>query len=248
MKLEGKAALITGGGTGLGRAVALQLAREGVNLAINYSRSASDAEETAHDASALGVKAVTLKADISVPGDAENLVVQAAGELGGLDLLINNAGTTKIVAFDNLDGLNEEDFLHLLKTNALSIFFASRSAAKIMKDRGGGHIINTVSIAGIRPSGSSIAYAVSKAAGIHMTKSLAVALAPLAIKVNAVAPAFLLTRWAAGFNEAWVEANKQKTLLKKIADVEECAGMYLSIARNDSMTGQILAVDCGQII
>ena len=248
MELKGKAALITGGGTGLGRAIALQLAREGVNLAINYSRSADDAEKTVKDASALGVKAVSLKADVSDPGSAENLVKEAAEKLGGLDILINNAGTTKFVVFEDLDGLNPEDFLNLFNTNAASIYFTGRAAAKIMKGRGGGHIINTVSIAGLRPGGSSIAYAVSKAAGIHMTKCLALALAPLSINVNGVAPGLLLTRWASGFNEAQVEAAKQRALLKKTTDVEECASMFVSIAKNDSMTGQIITVDCGQVV
>jgi 3-oxoacyl-[acyl-carrier protein] reductase len=244
MNLQGKTALITGGGTGLGRAIALQLAREGVNLAINYSRSADDAEKTANDAAAIGVKAVTLKADVSVPESAENLVNQAAGILGGLDLLINNAGVKKVVAFEDLDGLSPDDFLYLFKTNAMSIYFASRAAAKIMKENRGGHIINTVSTAGLYPSGSSIAYAVSKAAGVHMTKCLAHSLAPL-IKVNGVAPGLLLTRWASEFSEAYVDRVKQKALLKQTADVEECAGMYLGIAKNDSMTGQIITIDCG---
>jgi 3-oxoacyl-[acyl-carrier protein] reductase len=247
MKLKGKVALITGGGTGLGRAIALQLAREGVNLGINYSRSLEEAEKTANDAQALGVKAVTLRADVSDPASAENLIGETVKNLDGLDILINNAGTTKFVAFQELDGLNPDDFLKLFKTNAVSIFFASRAAGKIMRSRGAGHIINTVSIAGLRPSGSSIAYAVSKAAGIHITKCLAVALAPI-INVNAIAPGLLLTRWSAGFNETQIEAIKHKTLLGKTTDVEECASMYVSLAKNDSITGQIITVDAGQVV
>ena len=247
MDLKGKSALITGGGTGLGRAIALQFAQEGVNLVINYSRSVEDAEKTAADACALGVKAVTLKADVSIPESAEDLVSKSAEILGGLDILVNNAGTTKFVAFENLDGLDPDDFLRLFKTNAMSIYFTSRAAAKIMKNRGNGHIINTVSAAGIRPVGSCIAYAVSKAAGIQVTKCLAVALAPV-IKVNAVAPGLLLTRWAAGYNDAQIEMMKERTLLKQITDVEECASMYLSIAKNNSITGQVIIVDAGQVV
>ena len=248
MKLEGKTALITGGGTGLGRAIALQLAREGVNLAINYSRSAEDAQKTAADACAMGVKAAPLKADVSIPEEAEKLVAQSAELFGGrLDILVNNAATTKFVAFQDLDGLDHNDFVRMFETNALSIFFASRAAAKIMNSRGGGHIISTVSTAGLRPSGSSIAYAVSKAAGIHITKCLALALAP-AIRVNAVAPGLLLTRWSAGFSSEQIEGWKQRSLLKQTTDIEECAGMYLSIAKNDSITGQIFTVDCGDSV
>ena len=247
MDLKGKAALITGGATGLGRAIALQLARKGVNLAINYSRSAEDAEKTAADACALGVKAVSLKADVSIPEETENLVAAAAETLGGLDILVNNAGTTKFVPFKDLDGLNPEDFTRLFETNASSIFFASRAAAKIMNSRGGGHIINTVSIAGLKPTGSSIAYAVSKAAGVHITKCLAVALAPT-IKVNGVAPGLLLTRWVAGFSDEHIKNMEQQALLKRTADVEECAAMFISLAENDSITGQIITVDCGQTV
>ena len=247
MELKGKAALITGGGTGLGRAIALQLAQEGVNVAINYSRSAEDAEKTAADARALGVKAVPLKADVSNPKETETLVAQSAEMLGGLDILINNAGTTKYVPFKDLDGLEPEDFTRLFETNAMSIFFASRAAAKIMNSRGGGHIINTVSIAGFKPMGSSVAYAVSKAAGIHVTKCLAVALAP-AIKVNAIAPGLLLTRWASGFNDEHLKKMEQQTLLKRTADVEECASVYVNLTKNDSITGQIITVDCGQTV
>ena len=245
MDLKGKIALVTGGGTGLGRAIALQLAHEGVNLVINYSRSVEDAEKTAADACAIGVKAVTMKADVSIPESAEELVVKSAEKFGGLDILINNAGTTKFVAFEDLDGLNPDDFMRLFKTNVLSIYFASRAAAKIMKSRGNGHIINTVSAAGLHPGGSSIAYAVSKAAGVQVTRCLAVALAPV-IKVNAVAPGLLLTRWVAGFDDAHIKKTEEKALLKRTVNVEECAGMYLSLAKNDSMTGQIITVDSGQ--
>ncbi len=247
MELKGKTALITGGGTGLGRSVTLLLAREGVNVAVNYSRSREDAEKTARDAEALGVGARTIQADVSIPEDAVRMVAETEKAFGRLDILVNNAGTTRFVPFRDLDGLDEEDFLRLYRTNSLSCFFTSRAAAVIMKKNGGGHIINTVSIAGMRPTGSSIAYAVSKAAQIHLTKCLAVALAP-EIRVNGVAPGLLLTRWAAGFSDEHVKAMTSQTLLKKTADVEECAAMYLALAKNDSITGQVLVVDAGQVV
>jgi 3-oxoacyl-[acyl-carrier protein] reductase len=247
MNLKGKTALITGGGTGLGRSIALQFAQEGVDLVINYSRSRDDAEKTAAEAHKFGVKAFAIQADVSISESAENLAVESEKVLGGLDILINNAGTTKFVPFKELDGLNEEDWMRLFKTNAMSIFFTSRAAAKIMKKQGAGHIINTVSIAGLRPSGSSIAYAVSKAAGIHATKCLALALAP-EINVNGVAPGLLLTRWVSGFNAEQIEKMKTNALLSKTTDVDECASMYIAIAKNDSITGQIITVDCGQVI
>jgi 3-oxoacyl-[acyl-carrier protein] reductase len=247
MELKNKAALITGGGTGLGRSITLQLAAEGVNVAINYSRSRDDAEKTARDAEAFGVKAITVKADVSVSGEAEKMITETEKAFGRLDLLVNNAGTTKVVPFKDLDGLNEDDWLRLFKTNTVSNFFTSRAAAKIMRKTGGGHIINTVSIAGLRPVGSSMAYAVSKAAQIHTTKCLASALAP-EIKVNGVAPGLLLTRWADGFTEEHIDFMKNSTLLKKTADIDECAAMYIAIAKNDSITGQIIVIDAGQVV
>jgi 3-oxoacyl-[acyl-carrier protein] reductase len=247
MNLKGKAALVTGGGTGLGRAIALRLAREGADLAINYSRSKDDAEKTAVDARALGVKAVTVQADVSSAASVEKMVAETEAAFGRLDILINNAGTTKFVTFKDLDGLSEEDWITILKTKSLSIFFASRAAAKVMKKSGGGHIISTVSAAGLRPVGSSMAYAVSKAAAIHVTKCLAVALAP-EIAVNAVAPGVLLTRWVAGYTEEQLREMQERPLMKKATDVEDCAAMYIALLKNDNITGQTICVDAGQVL
>jgi 3-oxoacyl-[acyl-carrier protein] reductase len=247
MTLKGKTALVTGGGTGLGRAIALQLAQEGANLAINYFRSRDDAEKTAGEAQSFGVKAITVQADISVPESIEKLVAETEKAFGRLDILINNAGITKFVTFKDLDGLNEEDWLKIFKTNCMSIFFASRAAAKVMKKNSGGHIISTVSAAGLRPAGSSIAYAVSKAAGIHVTKCLALALAP-EISVNAVAPGVLLTRWVAGFTDEQLAKMQDIPIMKKATDVEDCAAMYIALLKNDNITGQVISVDAGQVI
>jgi len=247
MELKGKAALVSGGGTGLGREISLLLAKEGVNVAVNYSRSKDDAEKTAADLRNLGVKAVTIQADVSVPAKAEYMVAETEKAFGRLDILVNNAGTTKVVPYPDLDGLNEEDWLGIMKTNAFSIFFASRAAAKIMKKNGGGHILSTVSAAGLRPVGSSIAYAVSKAAGIHMTKCLAVALAP-EICVNAVAPGVILTRWVAGFSEDRLKKMQELPIMKKATDVKDCAAMYIALLKNNNITGQTICVDAGQVI
>jgi 3-oxoacyl-[acyl-carrier protein] reductase len=247
MNLKGKTALVTGGGTGLGRAISLQLAREGVNLAINYSRSKDDAEKTAKDAQNLGVKALSVQADVSSAASIENAVAETEKAFGRLDILINNAGMTKFVTFKDLDGLNEDDWLTIFKTNSMSIFFASRAAAKVMRKHGEGHIISTVSAAGLRPVGSSIAYAVSKAAGIHVTKCLAVALAP-EICVNAVAPGVLLTRWVSGFTQEQLNKMQEAPIMKKATDVEDCAAMYIALLKNNNITGQTICVDAGQVI
>lgn len=244
MELKGKVALVTGGGTGLGKSICLQLAREGVNVAVNYSRSAEDAEATAKEAAEFGVKAVAVQADVAKTDDITRMVNAVAEQFGRLDILINNAGTTKHVPFAKLDGLDEADFDRIFAVNTKSNFFTARAVVPIMRQNGGGHIINTVSIAGLRPIGSSIAYAMSKAATIHLTKCLAVTLAP-DIQVNAVAPGLLLTRWFDHADEAFINASIQRSPLKKPTDVDECAAMFVALARNGSITGQIITVDAG---
>jgi 3-oxoacyl-[acyl-carrier protein] reductase len=247
MELKGKAALVTGGSTGLGRAISLQLAREGVDLAINYSKSREDAEKTASEARSLGVRAIATRADVSSAVEIERAVADAEQAFGHLDILVNNAGTTKFVAFADLDGLDEDDWLGLYKTNTMSVFFASRAAAKVMRKTGGGHIVNTVSNAGLRAAGSSIAYSVSKAAGIHLTKCLAVALGP-EIAVNAVAPGLLLTRWHKDTSAEQIASLRKSAALKKEVDVEQCAAMYIALLKNDNITGQTVIVDSGIVI
>jgi 3-oxoacyl-[acyl-carrier protein] reductase len=244
MELRGKAALVTGGGTGLGRSICLKLAAEGISLAINYSRSKNDAEKTARDAAALGVRAIVVQADVGKLAELERMVNQVTAELGRLDILVNNAGVTKMVPFNDLAGLDEADWDRMFSINAKSNFFLARLAAPAMRKNGGGCIVNTVSTAGLKPSGSSIAYSVSKAAQIHLTKCLALALAP-DIRVNGLAPGLMLTRWAEGFSAAQIAAVVDKTLLKKSADVEECAAMIVQMIRSDTMTGQVVTIDSG---
>jgi 3-oxoacyl-[acyl-carrier protein] reductase len=151
------------------------------------------------------------------------------------------------VPFKELDGLDEEDWLKIFKTNAMSVFFAARAAAKVMKKPGGGKIISTVSTAGLRPAGSSIAYSVSKAAGIHVTKCLAVALAP-DICVNAIAPGLLLTRWHVNTSAEQVANINSSAALHKEVDIEGCAAMYVAVLKNNNITGQTITVDSGIVI
>jgi 3-oxoacyl-[acyl-carrier protein] reductase len=247
MDLKGKVALVTGGGTGLGRAIVCQLAKEGVNLAINYSISKNETEKTVREVQLLGVNATTIQADVASAISAEKLIMETEKNFGRLDILINNAGVTKLVPFWDLEGLDEADWLKILKTNTLSVFFVSRAAARIMKKNGGGSIMNTVSNAGLRPAGSSIAYSVSKAAGIHVTKCLAVALAP-EIRVNAIAPGLLLTRWHAEKTPEQVEEIRNNAVLHKEVDIDECAKMYIAVLKNDNITGQIITIDSGTVI
>jgi len=242
--LTGKTALITGGGTGLGREIAIRLAGEGMHLGIAYSRSREDAERTAADVEALGVRAIALKADLADTAQAVQLVDTFGAEFGRLDLLIHNAGTTRFIPLSDLDAVDEASWDELFAVNTRSAFFLARAAAPLMHKHGGGQIITTSSIAGIGVHGSSLPYCVSKAALIHLSKCLAVALAP-DIRVNTVAPGLLITRWVQGFAPESLEVMSQRALLKKPTDLADVADAFVMLAKNSSITGQVIVVDAG---
>jgi 3-oxoacyl-[acyl-carrier protein] reductase len=244
MNLQDKVAVITGGGTGLGREICRQLAVEGMRLAVSYSRSREEAEETVAMARELGVEAVAIQADMASTADARRLVEKVDRTFGRIDLLIHNAGTTRFIPFPDLDSVTEEAWDTLQAVNTRAAFFLAQAAAPVMRRGGGGQIITTSSVAGLNPAGSSLPYAVSKAALIHLTKCLAVALAP-DIRVNTVAPGLLMTRWVAGFSEERLDAMSQKALLKKATDVPDVAAAFVMLAKNESITGQVIVVDAG---
>lgn len=244
MKLAGKTALITGGGTGLGREIALLLAREGMHLGIAYSRSKQEAEQTVADLEALGVHAKALQADLAQTSEAIRLVETFAVGFGRLDLLIHNAGTTHFIPFSDLEKVDEAAWDEIFAVNTRSAFFLARAAAPLLRQDGGGQIIMTSSLAGIAPGGSSLPYSVSKAALIHLTKCLAVALAP-DIQVNTVAPGLLETRWVEGFATERLELMRQSALLKRHTGVQDTAEVFVMLAKNASITGQVMVVDAG---
>lgn len=244
VELKGKTALITGGGTGLGREVALLLAAEGMRLAISYSRSEEEADETVRLLEQKEVEARALQADLGDASAPARLVAEVDQQFGRLDLLVHNAATTRFIPFPDLEAVTEEVWDELFAVNTRAAFFLARAAAPLMRQNGGGHIITTSSIAGLSSGGSSLPYAVSKAALIHLTKCLATALAP-DIRVNSVAPGLLMTRWVAGFSEQRLEAMSEAALLKKPTDLDDVAAAFVMLAKNTSMTGQIVVVDAG---
>jgi len=245
---EGKAAIVTGGGTGLGQAVALSLAKEGCAVAINYPGADRDeAEATAAQAAALGVCATAVCADVSQNDQVIRMVQEASAALGRLDILINNAGTTIMVPFQDLDAIDEADWDRVLGVNVKGAFFCSRAAAPEMRKQGGGRIVSTASVSGLFPVGSSIPYSVSKSALMGLTRCLAVALAP-DILVNAVAPGRLPTRWGAAFGDDSNQGYIDQALTHRLVKVEEAADAILSLARNDSITGQVLVIDGGAFL
>jgi 3-oxoacyl-[acyl-carrier protein] reductase len=244
MKLEGTVALVTGGGTGIGRASSLRLAAEGAAVAVNYSRSEDDAEATAAEIRKAGGRAITVQADVSSDPAVEAMVERVTKEWGRLDVLVNNAGMTYFVEHKDLDGLTEAMWDRMLAVNLKGVFFCCRAAARMMRRQRSGRIITVASTAGLTGKGSSIGYAASKAGVISVTKSLAMALAP-EILVNAVAPGFVETRWTAG-RDAFRATALNGTPLERVAEPEDVADAVLYLAKTDFVTGQVLVVDGGR--
>lgn len=244
-KANSPVALITGGGTGVGRATALALAQRGYDLALNYSRSAQEAEETAAAARQQGVRAITVQCDVADDAQVRQMLARCGQELGRLDVLVNNAGMTYFVEHRDLEGLTEAMWDRILAVNLKGPFFVTRAAAELLRASGGGSIVNVASVAGIAGSGSSIAYAASKGGLITMTKSLARALAPH-IRVNAVCPGPILSRWLVG-HEEMIQAALAVTPLARASTPEEIAEVIVFLACDAAMmTGQAVVVDGGR--
>jgi len=249
--LDGKVAIVTGGGTGLGRATALGLARRGARVVVNYSKSAEAAETTAQDCASEGPDAIAVQADIGDDADCRRLVDDAVRAFGRLDILINNAGITKPADQANLDALDQDDFLRLYRTNLVGPYQMVRAARSALETSGAGAVVNISSIAGVTGIGSSIAYAASKGALNTLTLSLARSLAPK-IRVNAVCPGFIESGWFTKWNDAQTEAfvsdmMKEQTPLKAASMPEDIAGTVLFLAGPESahMTGEHLLIDAG---
>jgi len=253
MELSGRTAIVTGSAVGVGRATALDLARRGANVVVNYSRSEQEAEETLAGVEGLGVKGLLVRADVSQDAEVRSMMRQAVDAFGSIDVLVNNAATTHFVNFADLEGMKEEYWDRILAVNLKGAFFCCRAAAGPMREAGSGAIVNVASIAGIRAIGSSIAYAASKAGLINMTIALARVLAP-EIRVNAVAPGFIDTRWLReGLGEAVYGVAKQQTAertpLKRVASPEDVAQAILSLIEGaDFVTAQTVVVDGGNAI
>jgi 3-oxoacyl-[acyl-carrier protein] reductase len=244
MDLQGKVALITGGGTGIGRGIALCFAREGAGVAVNYSRSEKEAMATAQEIRDLGVPALAIKTDVSQDAQVRGMVNKVMEEYGRLDILINSAGTTTFIEAADLEGLTEEIWDRNLAVNLKGTFFCCRAAVPAMKSHDGGNIINISSIAGTTGIGSSMAYCASKAGVICLTKSLARTLAP-EIQVNTIAPGFVDTRWTADWPE-FKKMHEEATPMKRVATVQDIAEAALFLAHSDFVTGQVIIVDGGK--
>lgn len=246
MDLQDKVAIVTGGGTGIGRATSLALARRGVAVAVNYSRSRDDAEATARDVEGPGGRAIAVQADVADEGQVRAMVERVVDELGGVDLLVNNAGTTRYIALDDLDSVADEVWDRIFAVNVKGPFYCARAVAPHMRTRGGGAIVNVGSLSGLTGDGSSLPYAVSKAAIAGLTRSLARALAP-EIRVCNVAPGIVETRWTQG-REEHVRRLSAGSPLRRTATPEDVAEMVCALLANDAVTGQTIPVDGGMVM
>lgn len=249
MKVDGKAAVVTGAGTGVGRATALDLARKGCSVLINYSRSKDDAERTAAEVSALGVKGIAVQADVADDAACRAMVEQATAEFGRLDILVNNAGTTSFIKHDDLEGATTDVWERILAVNLIGPFQCARAARSALKASGNGEIVNISSVAGIAAMGSSIPYCASKGALNNLTVSLARVFAP-EVRVNAIAPGLITGRWLReGIGEAYdetIENAKKNVLLKKVCEPEDVAAAIMALIEGpDLMTGQIIPLEGG---
>lgn len=244
--LKNKTALVTGGGTGIGRAASLALAARGVSVAVNYSRSRADAEETVRLITNGGGRAVAIQADVAKDEEVRAMAEQVMRHFGAVDLLVNNAGITRHIPFDDLEGATEEVWDELYQVNVKGMFFCARAVAPYMRKNQQGAIVNLGSIAGQTGLGSSLPYAVSKAAVHGLTKSLARALAP-EIRVNCVVPGAVATRWWAGREEQMKKLAPQM-LLQHISTPEDIASLICAALEQEAMTGQMITVDSGQTL
>ncbi len=244
MNTENKIALITGGGTGIGKATALSLAQAGADIAINYSRSKDEAEATVREIQALGRRAVAIQADVADESAIRRMIDDVVGRLGSLDILINNAAFTEFIDFKNLDAVTDETWTRTMSVNVQGPFNCIRAAAPHMQAAGEGEIVNVSSVAGALARGSSIPYCASKAALNIVTRATARALAPT-IRVNAVAPGVVNTRWVEG-QTAFIRSAQMQTPMRRIAEPADIAQAILSIIQgSDFITGQIIAIDGG---
>ncbi|HYB99119.1 MAG TPA: SDR family oxidoreductase [Candidatus Limnocylindrales bacterium] len=252
MDVQGKVAIVTGGGTGVGRATALELARRGCSVVVNYSKSREEAEQTAAEASALGARAIAVQGDVAEDQACRRLVETAVAELGSVSILVSNAGTTEFIPHHDLERLTPEVWHRILSVNLIGPFQLARAAKAAMEGAGGGEIVHTSSIAGIVGVGSSIAYCASKAALNNLTLTLARVMGP-AVRVNAVAPGFITGRWLkSGYGEAY-DALEQlaaaRSVLKKVCEPEDVAAAIVGIITgSDLITGQVIVVDGGMTI
>jgi len=237
--LEGRVAIVTGSSSGIGEAIVRLFAAEGAAVVVNSSRSVEAGSAIAEDLD----EALYVQADVSSDVEARALVRATLDRFGRLDILVNNAGTTKVIPHDDLEAVSDDVWDRILKVNVVGTWNVSRAAVAALRETGAGSIVNITSVAGVRPTGSSIPYAASKAALNHLTRLMASVLGPQ-IRVNAVAPGLVDTPWTESW-DAVRESVRARAPLARSGTPEDIARTVLGLTLSSYTTGEVLLADGG---
>ena len=242
--MSGKTAVVTGGSRGIGRAICLELARRGANVVFSYAGNTAAAEKTLEELKALGVEARAVQGNVADPAAAKTLIDTAVKELGGIHILVNNAGITR-------DGLamamKEDDFDAVIETNLKGAFLCMKAAIRPMMKARYGRIVNMSSVVALRGNPGQVNYCASKAGLIGMTKSLAKEMGARGITVNAVAPGYISTDMTAALPDAARQAMLSTIPVGRAGNPEDVAAAVAFLASEEAgyITGQVLSVDGG---
>jgi len=245
--LQGKSAIVTGGSMGIGTAVALCLAREGCDVAINYRRHDDEARKVVAEVEKIGRRGLAVKADVASFDDAEKMVRSVVDAFGRLDIMVCNAGINRDTVIWKM---TESQWDQVITTNLKGYFNYNKAAAIVFKDQKGGKIVNISSINGMRGKFAQANYAASKGGEIALTKSLARELGKFNVNVNAVAPGLVMTDMARGMPPEARATSLGETALGRLATPEDCAHLvaFLCSDRSRHITGEVIKIDGGQYI
>jgi ketoreductase RED2 len=242
-RFEDKVVLVTGSSSGIGEATARLFAAEGASVVVNSATSVEAGQAVTDALIDAGTKSTYVQCDVAEAEQRRHLIDTTIAEHGHLDVLVNNAGTTQVIPHADLDAVTEEIFRRILDVNLIGTFELTKLAMPHLEASGDGSVVNVTSIAGLRPTGSSVPYAVSKAALNHLTVLLANVAGPR-VRVNAVAPGLVRTPWTADWGPIH-DLMSDRAPLGRSGEPDDIAAAIVDVAANRYLTGQVLAVDGG---
>ena len=247
MELKGKSAIVTGGSMGIGTAIAIALAHEGSNVAINYRKHDTEAKEVAKKIEQIGKKSLVIKADVASHNDAEIMFKKVIKEFGGLDILVCNAGINRDRVIWKM---SEKDWDDVININLKGYFIYNKLATAQFKEQLSGKIVNITSINGLRGKFGQCNYSASKGGIIALTKALAREVGKFNVNVNAVAPGMVMTEMAKNIPPEFLQKAVDETVLGRIATIEDIANVvvFLCSEKARHITGEIIKIDGGQYI